>query len=315
MLTLIVRRLLLAVPLLIVVTGASFVLLALVPGSAADVLLGSNATTASVAALNKRLGLDEPLAVQYWHWLDGVLHGNLGTSVITGQSVLSTLGQRLPVTIFLVVGALIVAFVVGVALGTVSAVRGGRLGRAVDGISVLGFAIPNFWLALLLISVFAVKLHWLPASGYVSFSTSPGQFFRSLALPVIALGAAGATGAAKQTRDSMLDVMSRDYILSLRASGMPNHRIILRHALPNALIPTLTLMGLFAVSLFGGAALIEDIFVLPGLGGLAVSAAGNHDLPIMEGILLYFTILVIVLNLLVDIACGLLDPRIRLARS
>jgi peptide/nickel transport system permease protein len=205
--------------------------------------------------------------------------------------------------------------VVGVALGTVSAVRGGRLGRAVDGISVLGFAIPNFWLALLLISVFAVKLHWLPASGYVSFSTSPGQFFRSLALPVIALGAAGATGAAKQTRDSMLDVMSRDYILSLRASGMPNHRIILRHALPNALIPTLTLMGLFAVSLFGGAALIEDIFVLPGLGGLAVSAAGNHDLPIMEGILLYFTILVIVLNLLVDIACGLLDPRIRLARS
>jgi peptide/nickel transport system permease protein len=315
MLTLIVRRLLLAVPLLIVVTGASFVLLALVPGSAADVLLGNNATTASVAALNKRLGLDEPLAVQYWHWLDGVLHGNLGTSVITGQSVLSTLGQRLPVTIFLVVGALIVAFVVGVALGTVSAVRGGRLGRAVDGISVLGFAIPNFWLALLLISVFAVKLHWLPASGYVSFSTSPGQFFRSLALPVIALGAAGATGAAKQTRDSMLDVMSRDYILSLRASGMPNHRIILRHALPNALIPTLTLMGLFAVSLFGGAALIEDIFVLPGLGGLAVSAAGNHDLPIMEGILLYFTILVIVLNLLVDIACGLLDPRIRLARS
>jgi peptide/nickel transport system permease protein len=315
MLTLIVRRLLLAVPLLIVVTGASFVLLALVPGSAADVLLGNNATAASVAALNKRLGLDEPLAVQYWHWLDGVLHGNLGTSVITGQSVLSTLGQRLPVTIFLVVGALIVAFVVGVALGTVSAVRGGRLGRAVDGISVLGFAIPNFWLALLLISVFAVKLHWLPASGYVSFSTSPGQFFRSLALPVIALGAAGATGAAKQTRDSMLDVMSRDYILSLRASGMPNHRIILRHALPNALIPTLTLMGLFAVSLFGGAALIEDIFVLPGLGGLAVSAAGNHDLPIMEGILLYFTILVIVLNLLVDIACGLLDPRIRLARS
>jgi peptide/nickel transport system permease protein len=315
MLTLIVRRLLLAVPLLIVVTGASFVLLALVPGSAADVLLGNNATAASVAALNKRLGLDEPLVMQYWHWLDGVLHGNLGTSVITGQSVLSTLGQRLPVTIFLVIGALIVAFVVGVALGTVSAVRGGRLGRAVDGISVLGFAIPNFWLALLLISVFAVKLHWLPASGYVSFSTSPGQFFRSLALPVIALGAAGATGAAKQTRDSMLDVMSRDYILSLRASGMPNHRIILRHALPNALIPTLTLMGLFAVSLFGGAALIEDIFVLPGLGGLAVSAAGNHDLPIMEGILLYFTILVIVLNLLVDIACGLLDPRIRLARS
>jgi peptide/nickel transport system permease protein len=315
MLTLIVRRLLLAVPLLIVVTGASFVLLALGRGRAAQVLRATTPTTASVAALNKRLGLDEPLAVQYWHWLDGVLHGNLGTSVITGQSVLSTLGQRLPVTIFLVVGALIVAFVVGVALGTVSAVRGGRLGRAVDGISVLGFAIPNFWLALLLISVFAVKLHWLPASGYVSFSTSPGQFFRSLALPVIALGAAGATGAAKQTRDSMLDVMSRDYILSLRASGMPNHRIILRHALPNALIPTLTLMGLFAVSLFGGAALIEDIFVLPGLGGLAVSAAGNHDLPIMEGILLYFTILVIVLNLLVDIACGLLDPRIRLARS
>jgi peptide/nickel transport system permease protein len=315
MLTLIVRRLLLAVPLLIVVTGASFVLLALVPGSAADVLLGNNATAARVAALNKQLGLDQPLFVQYWHWLDGVLHGHLGTSVITGQSVLSTLNQRLPVTIALVVGALIVAFVVGVALGTVSAVRGGRLGRAVDGISVLGFAVPNFWLALLLVSVFAVKLHWLPASGYVSFSASPGQFFRSLALPVIALGAAGATGAAKQTRDAMLDVMGRDYILSLRASGMPKYRIILRHALPNALIPTLTLMGLFAVSLLGGAALIEDIFVLPGLGGLAVSSAGNHDLPMMEGITLYFTIVVIALNLLVDILCGLLDPRIRLARS
>lgn len=311
MLRVVTHRLLLAVPLVFIVTAASFVLVDLIPGSAASIIAGDNPSPGDIARISHQLGLDQPLWSQYWSWLTHAIRGDLGVSIITGQPVTQILGDRLTVTVSLIICSLVFACAVGIALGVLSAVKGGRLGKAIDVVSVLGFALPNYWLALVLVAVFAVSLEWLPSLGYTPITDSPVDWAAGLILPCVALGAAGVAGAAKQTRDAMLDVLSRDFVDTLRAAGFSGRRIVLRHAVPNALIPTLTLMGTFAVGLLGGTALIEQIFVLPGLGSLAVSSAGNHDIPVMQGIVLYFTLIVIGLNLAVDLLCGAIDPRIR----
>lgn len=313
MMRLVVRRLLLAIPLLLVVSMLSFVLTSLAPGNAAETILGSSATPASVTALERQLGLTQPLWEQYWNWLSHAITGNLGTSLTTSEAVGSTVSARLPVTLALVIVGTLASAILGVALGTVSALREGVVGRVIDGLAMLGFSIPNFWLGLVLVDLLAVKLHWFPATGYVNLSQSPSGWARSLVLPVAALAAVGLTGIAKQTRDSLREVMGREFIMALRADGMPERRIVLRHGLRNAAIPVVTLVGVFFVGMLGGTVLVESVFVLPGLGSLAVSSAQSGDLTTLQGIVVVFCVIVVAVNLLIDLAYGWLNPKARLS--
>ena len=305
------RRLLLSVPLLFVVSILTFIMVAIVPGDPAVRILGAGHTAAEYQALDAKLGLTAPLGVQYWHWIDGVLHGTLGTSLFTDQTVSSELAQRLPATVWLVIGATLVTVVAGIALGLASAVWRGPLGRVVDAASWVTFAVPNFWLGLVLIEFVAVRARLLPSSGFVPLGQDPGAWLRSLILPVITLAAVGVTGIAKQTRDAMSEVLHREFMTALRMAGLPRRSLLLRHALRNAAIPVVTAAGLFAIAMLGGTILVEQVFVLPGMGSLVVQAAADHDLPVIEGAVLYFTVIVIAVNLLIDLSYAWLNPRVR----
>jgi peptide/nickel transport system permease protein len=308
----VVRRLLLAVPLLFIVTSLTYVLTSLAPSNAAETILGSSATPASVAALERQLGLTEPVWEQYFRWLSDALTGNLGTSLVSSQSVESALVARLPVTLSLVIVGTLVSALAGVGLGMVSALRGGALGRLIDSLAMLGSAVPNFWLGLVLVDLLAVKVHWLPATGYMDLTQSAGGWARSLVLPVATLSAVGLTGIAKQTRDSLRAVMGAPFITALRADGVAEWRIVARHGLRNAAIPVVTLVGVFFVAMLGGTVLVESVFVLPGLGSLAVSSAQSGDLTMLQGIVVVFCVIVVVVNMLVDLAYGWLNPQARL---
>jgi peptide/nickel transport system permease protein len=286
----------------------------LIPGDPAVRILGAGHTASEYHQLDRQLGLTEPILTQYWHWLDHALHGSLGTSLFSLQSVGSEVNQRLGVTVSLIVGASLLSLILGVAAGTVSAVSSGPLGRAIDAVSWLGFAVPNFWLGLLLIEYVAVHWKLLPPSGYVSPGQSVGQWLQSLVLPVLTLAAAGVTGIAKQTRDALSEVMTTEYIAALRLAGVSRRRILLQHAMRNAAIPIVTTLGLFMVAMLGGTILIEQVFVLPGLGGLAVQAATDHDLPVIEGVVIYFTLIVVLINIVVDLSYAWLNPRVRMGR-
>lgn len=310
---LILHRLLVAVPLLLVVSGLTFVLTSLAPGNAAQTVLGSSATPAQIEALEHELGLDQPLWLQYWHWLEQVLRGDLGESLVSSQSVASAVFSRLPVTLSLVAAATLLSALAGAGLGIASALRGGVIGRAIDILAMLGYAIPTFWLGLVLVDLLAVKVHLLPATGYIPLAQSTSGWSRSLVLPVVTLAILGLTGIAKQTRDSVREVMSREFITALRADGIPEWRIVLRHGLRNAAIPVVTLIGIFFVSMLGGTVLVESVFVLPGLGGLAVASAQSGDQTMLQGIVVAFCVLVVAVNLLVDLAYGWLNPQARVA--
>jgi peptide/nickel transport system permease protein len=308
---LVVYRILWSIPLLWVVSALTFVLVSLVPGNAAQAIAGSDASAAQVAALSRQLGLDQPLWTQYWHWLARAVRGDLGTSLVTGQSVTQVLSSRLTVSLTLIIGGTLVAAVVGLALGTWAATRGGALGRLVEAAAVLGLAVPNFWLGLVLIELFAVTVRIFPATGFVPFSQDPGQWALSLVLPVVAIAAVGMTMIAVQTRDSMLEVLRRDFIRVLEANGIPRRSVIGRHALRNAAIPVVTVIGITFVGLLGASVLVESVFALPGLGSGLTTAAAQHDIPVIQGAVLYFTLVVVIVNLLVDVAYGLLNPRVR----
>jgi peptide/nickel transport system permease protein len=308
-----VRRLVLAVPLVFGVSALTFVLTALTPGNPAYTILGSSATPQQVAALDKQMGFDLPVWTQYWHWLDAALHGNLGTSFISGLPVTSIIASRLPVTLSLVIGGTLLGTAGGVVLGVVSAVRSGPAGRITEMLQMLGIAVPNFWLGLILIELFAVKLHWFPATGYVAFSASPGGWLRSLVLPLVALSVPAFTGIAKQTRDGVRDALSRDYIMMLRASGVSERRIVWVHALRNAAIPVLTFVGLLFITLTSGTVFVESVFAMPGIGGLAQTATTQHDLAVVQGTAIVYCLVVVVANLLTDLAYGWVNPKARLS--
>lgn len=307
----IVRRLLLAVPLFFVVSALSFVLVSLTPGNAAEVLLGNSATPQAIVQVQHQLGLNLPLYEQYWHWLSGAVQGNLGASLVSKQSVAASItGTRLWVTLSLIGGALLVTAVVGVGLGMISAIRGGVLGRVLDAFSLVGYALPSFWVGAVLIALFAVKLRWFPAVGYVAFSQSPGQWLRSIILPVLALSLGSVALVAKYTREAMLDVLASEYVRMLWANGIPARSIYFRHALKNAAARIITVLGIIVVGLLTGTVLVESVFALPGLGGLAVLATNQHDLPTIQGVVVLFTIVVIIVNLAVDLAYSWLNPRV-----
>ncbi|WP_138444288.1 ABC transporter permease [Sinomonas susongensis] len=310
---LILRRLLMSIPLLLVVSLVVFVLGSLVPGDPAQTILGVDATPDAVAALRDKLGLDQPWYAQYFHWLSGVFHGDLGTSLYSGEPVVTTLAERLPVTLSLVSLSTLFCMVVGIGFGMLSAVRGGFLGRVVDTLSLAGLALPNFWVAVVLVTLFAVKLRVFPATGYTPLMTSPFYWIVGLVLPVCALSLAGIATIAKQTRSAVLDVLDRDYVRTFRASGVSEWSVLLKHALRNASIPVASVIGIHAIASLDATVFVENVFVLPGMGSLATQATLDHDLPVIEGVALYFTVIVIVVNLCVDIAYGLLNPKVRTA--
>lgn len=309
--TMIARRLAIGVALVFVVTALSFVLVALTPGDPATQLLGPDATVEQYAELRATLGLDQPLFERYWQWLSAALTGDLGTSIFTSADVTSLISSRLPVTASLVVGSLVVSFVLGLLIGVVSAVRGGWLARALDGFVMLGFSVPGFWLGAVLASVFALRLGWLPATGYVPLVEAPADWVRSLILPVTALATFGVASVSKQTRDAMLEVMSSEYLRMARASGVAPWSLVLRHALRNASVRVATVLGILAVGLIGGTVTIESVFALPGMGGLIVEATTRGDFPVVQGVVVYFTVMVVLINLTIDLLYVWLNPKVR----
>jgi peptide/nickel transport system permease protein len=312
MLRMILRRLAMSVPLLFVVTFLTFFLNSLAPGDLARTMMQGEGTEEQYQALRQELGLDQPLVVQYGRWLGRALRGDLGMSFFTKERVTDLLNGRIGVTLSLMAGVLIVCVTAGLALGVFSALRGGWVGRTIDTLSLVGLIFPSFWVALVFIAVFAVWLKWLPATGFTSFLESPLQWLLGLVLPVLSVALQPITTVAKQTRDSMQDVMGRDFIRSLRASGLSERAVVWQHALRNAALPVVTVLGLVMVAAISGTVFVERVFVLPGLGSLAVSAAQSNDIELLQGATLYFALLTIAINLLVDLSYGWLNPKVRL---
>jgi peptide/nickel transport system permease protein len=304
-------RVLGSLALIVIVPSLTFLLQSLTPVDIGRSILGLGATEEQVDAYNHQLGLDRPVLVQYWDWLTGFAHGDLGTSYTSGDTVTNILGTRLPVSLSLIVGSLLVFTAAGLVLGVFSARGGGVTGRVIDLVSSAGIAIPNFWLGVILVSLLAVKTTVFPATGYVPFATSSGDWFKSLVLPVVALSFAGITAVAKQTRDQMMVALTSPYIRSLRVNGVPERSLVYRHALRNAAGPTVTVLGLIFVGALSGSVVVENIFVLPGLGSQAVTSATQHDLPVIQGIAVYFTVIVVIVNVLVDLAIPFLNPKAR----
>jgi peptide/nickel transport system permease protein len=301
----------LAIPLLFVVSTVTFLLVSISPGDPGQAILGAGATPEQREQLREQIGLNQPVYEQYWNWLTNALHGDLGTSYFTNQPVTTIIGDRYQVTLSLVVLSLIVIVLIGVGLGVIGAVRGGAVGRGVDSISLVGFALPGFWVGAVLISIFAVRLGWLPAIGYVPFADSPSDWARSLVLPVIALAIHSIAVMAKQTREAMMDVLGSEHVRMAWANGIRPRTIYFRLALKNASMRIVTVAGLQVVALLGTTIFIERVFAMAGLGGALVDAATYSDLPVAQGITVIFTLVVVFASLIVDLLYTFLDPRVR----
>jgi peptide/nickel transport system permease protein len=310
------RRVLAAVFVLWGVTFLTYVVMNLLPGDTAQLLLGANATPAEIHQLTLQLHLNEPFWVRYGGWLGGLLHGNLGTSLINGENVTTILGARLPVTVELLLYAFVVSIVLAVLLAVLAARKPNGIGdRFSMMISMLGLSVAPYVLALVLIYVFAVKIQWFPAIGYTSFSASPVENIKSLTLPAAAIGFPLFAVYTRLLRADMVEQMQReDYIVTARAKGVPPWRILVRHALRNSLFGLITLVALNLGALVGAVAIIEPIFSLPGVGAILIQSIDDHDVPVVEGIVLFFAVIVVVANLLADLLYMALDPRIRYER-
>jgi ABC-type dipeptide/oligopeptide/nickel transport system permease component len=300
----IIQRLLLAIPVLLGVSFLVFLMVQLVPGDPALVLAGDTASKETVEALRKEMGLDQPLPMQYLIFLDRLAHGSLGKSTRTHREVLIEIADRFPYTLLLTISAVLLSTLVGVALGIFAAIHHGRAGDFVTmGIAIVGLSVPSFWLALLMIMLFALNLHWLPVTGAASW--------QHLIMPTVTLSLHSASVKARLTRASMLEVLGHDYIRTARAKGLHENLVIIRHALKNALIPIVTLIGLQFGGLLGGAFITETIFGWPGVGRLAVQSIFNRDFPVIQGTVLLVAVAYLASNLIVDIVYAWLDPRIR----
>lgn len=309
---LIIRTLLQGVLLLLLVTALTFALQSLIPGDPARAILGTGATEQQYLELREQLGLDDPLWLRYVNYWAGVFQGDLGTTMATNIPVGELVVQRLPVTLSLLVLGTLVTILVGVTLGVLSS-RSGKGGAVVDVVSLLGLAIPNFWIAIMLVTLFAVTIPLFPATGYVKLEQSPLGWAQALVLPTIAASLTGAAIVAKTTRDSIADSMSGLWVRTLRASGASEGRILWRHALRNAAIPVLSVGHVVFVGLLGASVFIESVFALPGLGSLMVRSVTGHELYVVLGVVLVYTVLVVIANLLTELGYSWANPRVRRA--
>ena len=314
--TYILRRLIHAVSVIFLVTLIVFFAMRLLPGDPILLLVTATEqqeyTEEQIIRLRHEFGLDKPLVFQYLEWISGVLRGNLGTSILNRQPVIQELLRRLPITLHLGGLAFIIGHLIGIPAGVISAVRRGSwIDNLVTTLANLGETVPNFWLGIMMMYGFGLYLGWLPIMGY----TSPFENFwlntRQIIMPVLCLAIFPIAGSARQTRSSMLEVMGQDYIRTAASKGLTEYMIIVRHALKNGLIPILTLAGTGIPIILGGSVFIETIFVIPGLGRLAVSSVINQDYPYVQGVTLIIAMTAVFSNLIVDLAYGWLDPRVR----
>jgi peptide/nickel transport system permease protein len=309
----VLRRLLSGVVLLFVVTTLAYTLLYLGGGDIARRILGQMATAETVAQKSAELGLDKPLYVQYGEWLSGAVTGDLGRSWFTGQLVTDGIVSRLSVTLSIVIGATLVVALVSVTLGVWAAVRRGWVDRLVQGISILGFAIPGFLIALGLVTLFALNLRLFQATGYTKFTDSPTGWLATVTLPIIALAIGGIAGVAQQVRGSVVDALRQDYVRTLRSRGLSFNRVVFKHVLRNAGGPALAVLAVQFVGLLGGAVIVEQIFAIPGLGQVSVIATSQGDIPMVMGLVVAIAAIVVSVNLLIDLLQGWLNPKVRLS--
>ncbi len=316
MLRYIVRRILAAIPVMLIVSATVFTLLYLTPGDPAAVILGPDATPQRIAELRERLGLNDPWHVQLVRWYGRLFQGDLGQSLFLNQPVSRAIADRAEPTVLLTLMALSVALVLGLPTGILSALGRGRwIDTLVMLVAIGGVSMPTFWLGLNLIYVFAVTLHVLPLAGYQSLADGPGETLRYLIMPAITLGLAQGALLARMTRSMMLETLGEDYVRTARAKGLAAPAVVLRHALRNAMIPLITVIGLSFAILIGGAVITEQVFNIPGVGRLLIQAIGRRDYPVVQGVVLVIAGLYVLINLLIDIAYGALDPRLRESRA
>lgn len=314
MLTFLVRRVLSAVPVLVVVSLAVFLLIALVPGDPAVTMAGPEATPGQVAEIRARFHFDDPLLVQYGRWLWDAVQLDFGHSLYANETVTSQIVERLPVTLGLAAAAAICGLLIAVSLGLAAGIwPNSWIDNVARGIATLGVAIPNFVLAIVLVLVFAVNLGWLPTSGYVEFWSSPGEWLRLMLLPAITLGLHMAAILVRQIRAALMDVLDSNYVRSAWARGASPRLVVVKHGLKNAAIPAVTVLGVQIGYLLGGTVVIEQIFSIPGLGTYLLTAILRSDIPVIQAVTLVFVLAALLMSLLVDISYGFLNPKIKVS--
>ncbi|TMQ26586.1 MAG: ABC transporter permease [Candidatus Rokuibacteriota bacterium] len=312
MLAEILRRLMATLPVMAVVAIAVFALLHVTPGDPAVIIAGDYATTDDIARIRTRLGLDQPFTTQVAIWVGRIVRGDLGTSIFSGLPVSTLIGQRAGTTAWLTLFAMLISVGVGVPVGVVAAWRRGSwIDRAVMVFAVSGFSMPTFWLGFILVYVFAITAGWLPVQGYLPVASGAWPFLSHLILPALTLSVAYMALIARMTRASMLGVLEEDYIRTAFAKGLAPRGVLIRHALKNASLPVVTIVGIGFALLIGGAVVTESVFALPGLGRLTVDAIVRRDYPVIQGVLLVVSGVYVLINLVVDVLYVVLDPRIR----
>lgn len=307
----VVRRLITLVPTLLFASAVVFLMIHMIPGDAAAAFAGPGATPQTIAALTKKMGLDQPLYVQYWLWLSQVLHGDWGESNVSALPVTQLIATRLPATIELTTGAIISAIAFAVPVGTLAALLHRKVpDRIVSAVTSVGLSIPEYWTGLLAILIFSVTLHWMPPGGRVPPTESVWLWLQSLTMPAITLGFPIACMQARFVRSSMVEVMKEQYILTARSKGIPGTKIVIVHALRNALIPLMTVMGIQMGRLMGGAILVESIYSWPGIGRMVVTSIEQRDYALVQASVLLIVVMFAVINLITDLLYGVVDPRI-----
>lgn len=313
MLRFLTRRVLSGLALLVVIATLAFLLLYLGAGDVGRRILGPTASAETVALKNQQLGLDEPLLTRFGDWAIHALQGDLGTSWFSGASVTTLLVTRIGVTLSLVIGAILLSALVSVLLGVWAAVGAGVIDRVVQVIAVLGFAIPGFLVALGLVNLFALQLKWFRPTGYVPLTTSFGGWLGSITLPVIALAIGVIATVALQVRSSVVDALGQEWVRTLRSRGLSERRIVYRYVLRTAAGPALAVLAVQFIALIGGAVIVEQVFAIPGLGQVSVTATSQGDVPLVMGLVLAVSIIVLIVNLVIDIVQGWLNPKVRVA--
>ena len=312
MIAYIIRRLLATIPVMVLVAVIVFLLVHLAPGDPASVIAGDNATSDQIAAIRAALGLDQPLWRQFLIWVGHILEGDLGTSLFWNTPVAELILQRAEPTISLAATTLLLAVLIAIALGVLAAWKAGSgLDRTVMALAVTGFSVPVFVVGYLLVFVFAIELRWLPVQGYRPISEGFWPWFERLILPSVALGLAYVALIARITRTAMLEVLAEDYIRTAEAKGVATRPVLLKHALKNAAVPIVTIVGIGVALLIGGVVITETVFNIPGIGRLVVDAIARRDYPIIQGVILVFSGIYVLVNLAVDISYTFFDPRVR----
>jgi peptide/nickel transport system permease protein len=308
----VIRRLLLTIPILFLVSILVFSLVHMIPGDPARVILGEEATPEAYEALREELGLDQPIVIQYFSWLGKVLQGNLGISITDRVPVIDLIVQRLPATVELTIGTFAIALIIAIPAGILAAVRRGTwVDYSSTFVALGGMSIPSFWLAMMFIIYFTVENNWLPSSGYVPFSENPWLNIQAMILPALATGIRESAVLMRMLRSSLLEVVNMDFVRTARAKGLNEVSTILGHALRNALIPVVTTSGLMVAGLLGGLVITETIFSIPGFGRLIVESVFKRDYVTVQGAVLISAVLVVVVNLVVDLLYAVIDPRIK----